>query len=194
MCTAEQLADLYAWNIFRLHGLPKTVVSDQGTQFIAKFWKGLCKILKIEALLSTPYHPETDGQTERMNAILQQYLRAYINYLQDDWEAWLHMAEFAANNQALETIGMSPFFATYGQDPLWQFDLTAMAELEHSLPEEQHAQQVSPTMQEITQHLEAEIFQVQYRQQEYADRKRQPAPIFKVGDKVQFNAQNVTTQ
>ena len=92
---------------------------------------------KIEALLSTPYYPETDGQTECMNAILEQYLRAYINYLQDDWEAWLHMAEFAANNQASETTGMSPFFATYGQDLLWQFDLTAMAELEHSLPEEQ---------------------------------------------------------
>ena len=86
-CTAEQLADLYARNIFCLHGLPKTVVSDRGTQFIAKFWKGLCKILKIEALLSTPYHPETDGQTERINAILEQYLWAYINYLQDDWEA-----------------------------------------------------------------------------------------------------------
>ena len=81
MCTEEQLADLYAWNIFRLHGLPKTVVSDRSTQFITRFWKGLCKILKIEALLTTPYHPETDGQTERMNAILEQYLRAYTNYL-----------------------------------------------------------------------------------------------------------------
>ena len=108
--TAEQLADLYARNIFRLRSLPKTVVSDRGTQFIARFWMGLCKILKIEALLSTPYHPETDRQTERMNAILEQYLRAYINYLQDDWEAWLHMAEFAANNQASETTGMSLFF------------------------------------------------------------------------------------
>ena len=52
-----------------------------------KFWKGLCKILKIEALLSTPYYPKTDGQTEQMNAILEQYLWVYINYLQDDWEA-----------------------------------------------------------------------------------------------------------
>ena len=161
-CTAEQLADLYVWNIFRLHDLPKTVVSDQGTQFIAKFWKGLYNILKIEALLSTPYNPETDGQTECMNAILEQYLRAYINYLQDDWEAWLHMAEFAANNQASETTGMSPFFATYGQDPLWQFDLTAMAELEHSLLEEQRAQQVPTTMKEITEHLQAEIFRAQH--------------------------------
>ena len=86
-CTAEQLADLYARHIFRLHGLPKTIVSDLGTQFVAKFWKALCRILKIEALLSSPYHPETDGQTERINVILEQYLRVYINYLQDDWEA-----------------------------------------------------------------------------------------------------------
>ena len=74
-----------------------------------------------------------------MNAILEQYLQAYINYLQDDWEAWLYLAEFAANNQASETTGMSPFFATYGQDPLWQLDLTAMEELEHSLLEKQCA-------------------------------------------------------
>ena len=74
------------------------------------------------------------------------------------------MAEFAANNQALETTGMSPFFATYGQDPLWQFDLIAMAELEHSLLEEQRAQQVSATMKEIMEHLQAEIFHAQHRQ------------------------------
>ena len=68
----------------------------------------------FSTLLSTPYHPETDGQTETVNAILEQYLQAYINYLQDDWEAWLHLAEFATNNHASETTGMSPFFANYG--------------------------------------------------------------------------------
>ena len=113
-CPAEQLAELYARHIFRLHGLPKTIISDRGTQFIDKFWRALYKTLKIEALLSTPYHPETDGQTKRVNAILEQYLRAYINYLQDDWEAWLHLAEFATNNHASETTGMSPFFTNYG--------------------------------------------------------------------------------
>ena len=77
------------------------------------------KALKIEALLSTPYHLETDGQTERVNTILEQYLQAYVNYLQDDWEVWLHLAEFATNNHASETTSMSPFFANYGQDPLW---------------------------------------------------------------------------
>ena len=60
-CTAEQLAELYARHILQLHGLPKTIISDRGSQFIAKFWRALCKALKMEALLSTPYHPETDG-------------------------------------------------------------------------------------------------------------------------------------
>ena len=104
------------------------------------------------------------------------------------------MAEFAANNQASETTGMLPFFATYGQDPLWQFDLTAMEELEYSLPEEQRTQPVSATMKEIMVHLQVEIFRTQHRHQEYADSKRRPAPAFKVGDKVWFNAQNVTMQ
>ena len=104
------------------------------------------------------------------------------------------MAEFAANNQALETTGISLFFVTYGQDPLWQVDLAAINELEHSLPKEQRAPQVSATIKEIMEHLQAEIFCVQYHQQEYADCKHRPAPAFKVGDKVWFNAQNVTTQ
>jgi len=81
-------------------------------------------MLKIEALLSTPFHPQTDGQIERSNAILEQYLRTYVNYLQDDWEAWLHLAEFTGNNYASKATGMSPFFTNYGQDPLWQFDFT----------------------------------------------------------------------
>ena len=151
-CTSEQLADLYARHIFRLHGLPQSIISDRGTQFTAKFWKALCQALKIQALLSTPFHPQTDGQTERSNAILEQYLRAYVNYLQDDWEAWLHLAEFAGNNQASETTGMSPFFANYGQDPLWQFDIRATRQ-----PEERQATELASKFREITEHLQAEI-------------------------------------
>ena len=73
-CTIEQLAELYTCHIFRLYWLPKTIILDQRSQFIAKFWRALCKALKIEALLSTSYYPETDGQTEKVNAILEQYL------------------------------------------------------------------------------------------------------------------------
>lgn len=83
--TAEQLAELFLLHVFRLHGLPRSIVSDRGSLFNSKFWRALCKRLKIEARLSTPYHPETDGQTERLNAVMEQYLRTYVNYLQDDW-------------------------------------------------------------------------------------------------------------
>ena len=155
--TAEQLAELYARYIFPLHDLPKSIVSDRGLQFIARFWRALCKTLKINSPLSTPYHAETDGQTERINAILEHYLRAHVNYLQDDWEAWLNIAEFAANNHASETTGMSPFFANYGQDALSWFDFSHAARSN----EERNAQQVARKFHEISMHLQAEIAQAQ---------------------------------
>ena len=116
-----------------------------------------------------------------MNAILEQYLQAYVNYLQDDWEAWLHLAEFATNNHASETTGMSPFFANYGQDPLWQFDLTANP---GEALEERDARQTAMKMEEIAEHLQVEILRAQHRHQEQADRRRVPAPAFRIGDKV----------
>jgi len=188
--TAEQLADLFVRHVFHLHGLPESIISDRSTQFTAKFWKALYSILKIERLLSTPFHPETNGQTERMNAILEQYLSCYISYLQDDWEAWLHLAEFASNNQASETTGISPFFANYGHDPLWQFDFSQQA----TGLEERGARDLAGKFKEITEHLQAEILRAQHKHQEQADRKWKLALAFKVGDQVWFNAQNLTTQ
>ena len=83
--TSEGLADLFIHNIFRLHGLPDSVTSDWGPQFIRAAWKQVCKKLGIKAQLSTAFHPETDGQTEKINGVMEQYLRAFISYQQDDW-------------------------------------------------------------------------------------------------------------
>ena len=182
--TAEQLVDHYAQHIFHIHGLLKSIVSDHGTQFTAKFWKALYKILKTESLLSTPFHPETDSQMERFNAILEQYLRAYINYLQDDWKEWLYIGEFATNNQASETIGLSPFFTNYAQDPLWQFDLTAA----RVGAEKRDALRVMSKMKEIMEHLQAEILWAQYRDQEQPDKRHALAPALYISDLVWFNA------
>jgi hypothetical protein len=90
---------------------------------VAKFWKALCKRLDTQVRLSTPYHPQTDGQTEQFNAVMEQYLWCFVNYLQDGWNLWLPLSDFAANNQASESTGVSPFFTNYGYDPKWQFDL-----------------------------------------------------------------------
>jgi transposase InsO family protein len=124
---AKELPNLFIAHIFRLHGLPLTIISDRGPQFAALFWKNLCRRLGIQPRLSTAFHPQTDGQTERMNAVMEQYLRAHVNYLQDDWAEWLPLAEFAANNQASETTGSCPFFANKGFDPHYQFDLLPVA-------------------------------------------------------------------
>ena len=108
---AKDLADLFLQWVFPLHGLPETITSDRGIQFASHFWGRLCHRLQIGRPMSTAFHPQTDGQTERFNAVMEQYLRSYINYLQDDWSSWLPMAEFAANNQTSESTLSSPFFA-----------------------------------------------------------------------------------
>jgi len=83
--SAEGLARLLRDNVWKLHGLPESVVSDRGPQFVAELMKELKKMLGIKTKLSTAFHPQTDGQTERMNQELEQYLRFFIEYRQKDW-------------------------------------------------------------------------------------------------------------
>ena len=77
----KRLADLFVHYIWKLHGFPRSIISDRGTQFVNDFWKFLCKRLGISVQLSTTWHFKTDGQTEQLNGVMEQYLRAYINYL-----------------------------------------------------------------------------------------------------------------
>ena len=115
--TSEQVARLFFDKIFKHHGIPDSLVSDRGTQFTSRFSKALCALIGIDQKLSTSFHPQTDGQTERINAVLQQYLRGYVNYQQDNWVELLTMAEFSYNNTISATTGITPFFALYGQHP-----------------------------------------------------------------------------
>src|SRR5882724_2099906 len=94
---AEELPCIFLSQVFAKRGTPTDIVSDWGKHFISRFWQSLCQLLGIKANLSSAYHPETDGQTERVNQILEQYLRVYINYQQDDWVNLLPLAEFAYN-------------------------------------------------------------------------------------------------
>ena len=115
--SAEELADVFVNRIYCLHGTPDNVVSDRGTQFISMFWRHLSDRLGVTLKHSSSFHAETDGQTERFNAMLEQYLRAYMSFAQDDWVDWLPLAEFASNNQVSETTRTTPFFANYGLHP-----------------------------------------------------------------------------
>ena len=117
ICTMKDLALLFLTYVWRYHGLPKSIVSDRGPQFTSDFWLALCELLGTTAKLSMAYHPQMDGQSERMNAIMEQYLRAYVNYQQDNWVALLPMCQFTANNPFLESMKSSPFLANYGYHP-----------------------------------------------------------------------------
>jgi len=120
---AEQLANLLVNRLFLEFGTPEGIVSDRGTVFTSQFWSTTCFLLKIKRRLSTAFHPQTDGQTERQNQTLEHFLRAYCNYRQDDWVTWLPIAQYAYNNSTHASTGTSPFFALYGYHP--QLERTA---------------------------------------------------------------------
>jgi len=106
--SAEGLARLFRDNMWKLHGLPESVVSDRGPQFAAELTKELNRMLGIETRLSTAFHPQTDGQTERMNQELEQYLRFFVDHRQKNWPEWLASAELAVNNKVHTATKMLP--------------------------------------------------------------------------------------
>lgn len=187
-CNAEEVARLYAYNVWKLHGLPQTIVSDRGPQFVAQFWEHLTRRLQITNLLSTAYHPETDGQTERTNAVLEQYLRAYVSYLQDDWSEWLPLAEFAANSARSETTRVSPFFANYGFHPRMGFEPVLPTS-----PPARDAEEFAHRMELITEFVRAEITSAQACHEEQVNQKRQPARRYQVGQYVWLDSRNIRT-
>ena len=113
--TTKNAAKAFYIHVWKNNGLPKSIISDRKRPFVNNFWEQLTTRLRISADISTAYHPETDGQTEIMNSVLEQYLRAYINYFQNDWAFWLPSAEFAINNHASETTQCTPFLIDSGQ-------------------------------------------------------------------------------
>jgi hypothetical protein len=110
---AEKLAELYIDNILRLHGAPRSIVSDRGPQFTAKFWRSLHDAIGTSLEYSSAYHPQIDGQTERVNQILEDLLRACVLTYKSDWEKSLSFAEFSYNNSYQASLQMSPFKALY---------------------------------------------------------------------------------
>ena len=125
-CSSEDLAQLFVLHVFSKHGVPSHVTSDRGPEFISRFFRSLGTALSMELHFTSGYHPEGDGQTERINQILEQYLRIYCSYQQDDWHSLLPLAEFAYNNTPHSSTGVTPFFANKGYHP----NLTVYPELE----------------------------------------------------------------
>ncbi|KAL0546140.1 hypothetical protein IC582_016046 [Cucumis melo] len=113
--TTSKWAQLYMSEIVRLHGVPVSIVSDRDARFTSKFLKGLQAAMGMRLDFSTTFHPQTDGQTKRLNQVLEDMLRACALEFPGSWDSHLHLMEFAYNNSFQATIGMEPFEALYGK-------------------------------------------------------------------------------
>jgi len=128
--SVEGLARLFRDNVWKLHGLPESVVSDRGPQFAAELTKELNKMLGIETRLLTAFYPQTDGQTEWINQELEQYLKFFMEHRQKDWPEWLASAKFVVNNKVHTAMKVSPFIANYERNPRMGEDIRKKGKVE----------------------------------------------------------------
>src|SRR5271163_2167307 len=189
---AETVAKRFIRCFYRYHGLPDAIVSDRGSQFVGHLWRRICQLAGINQRLSSSYHPETDGATERMNQVWEEYIRLFCSDAQDDWAALLPSAELAINNRDATSTGVSPFFLGHG------YHVEPFAfETEELRPTGKSPIQIGESilhkLREARNWAQAAIATAQQQQEEFANRHRQPAISFRVGDKVWLNLKNIKT-
>jgi len=156
-------------------------------KFSGEFWESLCKMLGVKRRMSTAYHPQTDGQTERTNQVLEGYLGTFVNYDQDDWYQLLPLAEHAYNNSATNAHKMTPFFGNYGFHPQTEW----MKERDAHNP---GATMYAHWMQDIHQQAKQTLENTRESMKKYYDRKATEQPSIEVGDLVMLNAKNIRTK
>jgi len=161
---AEGLAWLFRDYVWKLHGLPESIVLDRGMQFTVGIIKELNKLLGIQTKLSTAYHPQINRQIERINQELKQYLRVFIDYRQEQWPDWLGTTKFAYNNKIHSATKVSLFKANYGQDPQMGFEGERKGKFEA-------AGKFVERMRKIQEEMKAALKKVQEEMKKYTDRK-----------------------
>jgi hypothetical protein len=193
--TAEDLARLFICHVWRYHGLPRTIVSDRGPQFISEFWHELCRILRIKRVLSTAHHPQTDGQSEIANKEVLVHIRMYCNHNQDDWVDWLPTAEFSDNVTTNASTKVSPFALNYGYDPLMSFDWSPNQEPPRNrdqVDQRSQAKEIAERMDKIWREAAENLKDAQETAQKFANRHRKDV-TYSVGDKVFLSTKTLKT-
>jgi len=183
----EDQADHFLRQVIRPHGLPSSIVSDRGSLFTSDFWRRVSEAHGILRNLSTAFHPQTERQTERPNATLKQYLRAYCNYQQDDWERLLPIAEFCYNNIQTGTTRITPFFANYGYHPHFLPDLGTRNK------ETPEVLEYVAALRRLHEELRAEIKEAQMTQAEQANKARHQDSLVNPGDRVWLRQKHIRT-
>ena len=184
--TSAELARLFVTHVFSKHGVPEHVTSDRGSEFVSRFFRSLGTALDMRLHFTSGYHPEGDGQTERVNQTLEQYLRIFCNYQQDNWSDLLPLAEFAYNNAPNATTGVSPFFTNKGYHP----NISVHPERDLA---SQRARDFVIDLDELHSMVREQILLAQKRYQGPADARRTPPPPVEVGDQVYVKSEHIRT-
>jgi len=185
LISSSEVARIYRDDIWKMHSIPKKIISDRGPQFASIFMGELCKVLGIKRAMSIAYHSQTDGQTERINQEVEVFLRHYINYRQNDWTKWLATAEFQYNDKEHTATGHSSFYVNYGRHP-WKGNLIVEMEipsLEDLLKKMKTTREEAKTAMERTK----ETMKRQY------DKKTRQSQGLKTGEQVWLEARNIQT-
>lgn len=182
---SAELAKQFLSSVFKLHGLPYKIVFDRGATFVSRFWTAIMTQLHIQPAPSTAFHPETDGQVERTNAILEDYLRHFVSICQDDWASWLAVAEFSYNNSPLASTTHSPFFSLYGFHPCFNA-LTSAA----VVPK---ADEWLSNLHAIQKHLALASTQAKSQQSHFHNLHRRPVEHYNSGDLVWLSRRHLKT-
>ena len=181
--SAEDLAHVFVDRIFKLHGMPKEVLTDRGPLFTSAFTKELFKILDTRSVFSTAYNPQTDGQTERVNRILEDMLRHYVSPTQHDWNRHVPAAQFAYNNSYQESVRTTPFRLMYGENPVEPFALLSGTTFTR-------AQHFARKLSEDIARAKRNLVEAQDRQRTYANQNRRHVE-YVVGDEVLLSTKNI---
>ncbi|CAI7897450.1 unnamed protein product [Closterium sp. NIES-54] len=181
--TAEATARLLFNRIITIHGIPATLISDRDPKFTSKFWKELMGLLGTKLAMSLAYHPQTDGQTERLNQVVEQLLRTACKDDVSHWDTQLPTLEFAYNNASHAATGKTPFFLCYGREPLTPQQPTTPAHV-------QSAHDFVTTMQQLWEKTQRRLTTMQTSQKQYADRQRRDHSVA-VGDQVLLDTRNL---
>jgi hypothetical protein len=184
---SPELAWIFFEHVICKHGVPDDIITDCGTQFTSRFWTRVCSHMSIDHRLSTAFHPQTDGQTERQNQTMEQYLRAFCNYEQDNWVELLPLAEFAYNNSVHASTRMTLFWAIYHRHPKMQF---RAPKAPANLKLEIQADAVLEGLEETHRILRENILDAQELQTKYAGGKQ---ITFEVGDRVWLSTKHFRT-
>lgn len=182
--SAQETAQLVVDHVFRVHGLPQDVVSDRGPQFIARFWRSFCSQLGASVSLSSGFHPETNGQTERTNQTLENTLRCLAASNTASWSRHLAWAEYAHNTLRNASTGLSPFEAQFGYQP------PLFPELERNM-EAQSARLFIRKCRGVWKKVRASLLRASLKQKELADRRRRRAPTYRVGQRVWLSTRDL---